>query len=410
MSLARPSAHSASSALGGLGAGSALYLASQFMPAYAGLALVLLVLCSAFGSRQPPGLYRGPTRALALRPELLLLLVALTGLVVIVQALLLPNAIKPFSAAHLLVYLVIAFARWDQGPNWPALPLVRAVSVANALLLLTLFVPGLVDLFWYENLDQRRFRAFYFEPSIAAVVYVLNLVVLWHASARTRGEAPYVVCNLLCLALTYSGSGFLLLAAVLASGLRGSRLAGLWRYALLALPLGLAWAMSESGSAALQSLVIGRVAGIASLEYDNSVHLRAVAPLLFVVDFLDAGLHTWLGAGIGGIESYVDMRANALWFLVDFKGDLVPHINNGYVVVVALLGLPLAVVVILLWLLLLLRAPVPRALKAYALLYPLVSGFVIHPLLWLLVVMLGLPAMTTTRAAARPPQPCALPS
>lgn len=391
----------------GLGAGSALYLASQFQPAFAGLALVVVLLFSAVGRHQPAGLYRGPSRALALRPELALLLVALIGLVFIVQALLLPNAVKPFSAAHLLIYLVVALARWDSGPNWPALPLVRAVSVVNALLLLTLFVPVLADSFWYENLDQRRFRAFYFEPSIAAVVYVLNLVVLWHASPRGRRELPYVACNLLCLVLTFSGSGFLLLAAVLASSLGRGRLAGLGRYALLALPLGLAWAMTESGSAAIQNLVLSRVSGIASLEYDNSVHLRAVAPLLFVVDFLDAGLNTWLGAGIGGIESYVDLRAGALWFLVDFAGNLVPHINNGYVVVLALVGLPAGSLLVLLWLGLLLRAPVPRALKVYALLYPLFSGFVIHPLLWLLVVMVGLPARRPRRASL--PQPCTSP-
>jgi hypothetical protein len=391
----------------GLGAGSVLYLASQFQPAFAGLALLVLLLLSAFGPSQPAGPLRAASRALALRPDATLLLVALSGLVFIAQSLLLPNEIKPFSAVHLLAYLVVALARREHGPNWPALPLVRAVSLVNALLLLTLFVPVLADIFWYENLGQRRFRAFYFEPSIAAVVYVLNLIVLWHASPQPRRELPFVACNLVCLVLTFSGSGFVLMAAVLASSLGRGRLAGLGRYALLAVPAAVAWALTESGSAALQELVLSRAAGIAALEYDNSVHLRAVAPLLFVADFLEAGRNTWFGAGIGGIESYVDLRAGSLWFLVDFAGNLVPHINNGYVVVLALLGLPLGSLVILLWLVLLARARVPRALKVFALLYPLFSGFVIHPLLWLLVVMLGWSARPA-HVPARP-QPCTSP-
>lgn len=392
-------------ALGGLSTGSVLYLAAQFPPAFTGVAMLLLVMWSAVGPAQPLDRLHSRWRAIALRPDRVVLIVAAIGAVVLVQSMVLPNDLKPFTAAHLIAYSIVALARRDWAPDWPAATFVRAVSVVNAALLLSFFLPGLTEVFWFEFVGQYRYRSFYLEPSIAAIIAVLNLVVLWHSGGGGRREFPYIVCNLLCLALTFSGSGLLLLGVVLIASIRRSNATVGWRYGLLVVPAVIAWTSSESGGAAIQELIVGRAAGILSLEYDNSVHLRAIAPMLFVAELLDGGLHTWLGAGIGGIESYVLQHARDMWFMVDFAGDTVAEINNGYVVVIALFGVPLGVVFILLWLTVLVRARVPAALKAYVILYPLVSGFVIHPLFWLLVVMIG--SRSRTSPAQRHSTPCA---
>jgi hypothetical protein len=398
---------------GAWGVGSALYLATQAPPALAGAVLLLLVALSAFTPRSiptPTGGHRRLARAADLSPASMLLLAAMLGLLVLIQAVALPNELKPFTALHLALYVMVALARRESTPSWPAVGLVRWVSVLNLLLLPSLFIPTLADVLWYENVGQFRFQSIYFEPSIAALVYVLNLLILWRHGERGSRELPYVVCNLLCLALTYSGSGFLALAVVALFEFRRLRARTILAYLLLLAPAAILWLASEGGGEAIQQMIVGRAAGIVALDYDNSIHLRVVAPLLFLSELADGSVNAWLGAGVGGIESFMALRESALWFMTDFKGDPVLYINNGYIVAAALFGIPIACLLIAAWALYVLFAQAPASLKAFALLYPLVSGFVIHPLLWLLVVMIGRQRNTRSTDTAVGKAACTSPS
>jgi hypothetical protein len=371
--------------------GNALYVASQFMPALAGAVLVTLVvaqaLLSAFSSRRQRLAMSGSAAHLHGRRTVLIVAACMT--IFLLQVALLPHELKLFTAAHLLVYLVVALGARSLKPSWPSLGLVKISVWANALLLLTYYMPGLKEQFWYENLGQYRFRSIYFEPSIAALMFVLNILVLWSNTAKVRYAALLVALSLVSLALTYSGSGLLVLAALALTGFSRKHLWLLVKLVLVTGPVLALWALSPGGSEAFQEMIVSRIAGILALEFDASVFLRAVAPFLFLLDLVDSPWTFLLGAGIGGIESFILSNESTFWYLTNFSGEQLTAINNGYIVTAALLGIPMALLLGLVMATWLWRSRAPRGLKMFLLLYPFVSGFVIHPLLWLLVVMVG---------------------
>lgn len=371
--------------------GNALFIASQFMPAFAGAALIALValqgLLSAPRTRRK---WRPFTDSVSrLNVERTLLIVAACLTVYVIQSIFLPHHLKPLTAAHLLIYLAIVFGGKSLAPSWPNLSLIKISVWGNAILLLTYYAPPLRDTFWYENLGQFRYRSIYFEPSIAALMLVLNITVIWSCATRVRYASLLIAVSLLCLALTYSGSGILVLAAMMFTSFSRPHLRTMLKLALASGLLLGAWIASPTGSDAIQELLISRLSGIIALEYDNSVHLRAVAPFLFLADLMDSPWTAILGAGIGGIEAFIMANEASFWYLTDFSGEQLTAINNGYVVIIALVGIPLAALAFLAASVWLWRSRAPRSLKAFLLLYPFVSGFVIHPLLWLLVVMVG---------------------
>lgn len=362
------------------------------MPAFAGVALLGLVAFQTLLSA-PRANRLGRTvseRVSNLNGKRTLLIVAACLSVFLIQSAFLHHELKPQTAAHLLTYAVLAFGARSLAPSWPSLALVKISVWVNALLLLTFYLPQLREVFWYENLGQYRFRSIYFEPSIAALMFVLNIMVLWLCATRVRHAPLLIALSVLCLALTYSGSGMLMLAALMLTGFSRRQLWTLTKLVLMTSPLLAVWIISPTGSAAIQEMLVSRVAGILALEYDNSVHLRAVAPFLFLADLAASSQTAILGAGIGGIESFILTNENDFWYLTDFSGEQLTAINNGYVVVVALLGIPLALSVFLTATVWLWRSRAPRSLKVFLLLYPFVSGFMIHPLVWLLLVMVGL--------------------
>jgi hypothetical protein len=268
--------------------------------------------------------------------------------------------------------------------------IVRTVVWLNTLLLLTFFIDEVRDFFWYENLGQYRFRSYYFEPSIAALIYVLNIQIIWTVVRKTWESVILIAVSLVGLLLTYSGSGILLLGVMMMTGIRWSRLVPMLKIIIVAAPPLILWSLTPEGAAAIDEMIVQRAFSILMLEYDNSVYLRAVAPFIFLSDQLESVTYTLAGFGVGGLKNYMLSNESSLMYFRNFAGEFMTSINNGYVVLIALVGLPMAAFC-LAWLgARVVRSPAPSALKVYVLLYPFVSGFVIHPLIWLLVVMIGL--------------------
>ncbi len=390
--------------LSSLSVGDALYLSSQVMPAFAGIVLLAIVTVQAV-FRLLRGLLRGSKARVAgpigaagdLHPVKVAIVISLVGLIFIVQSMMLPHEVRVGTAIHLLLYLVVVFAHRSLIASWPSLQLVRWVVWVNTILLLTFFLDGVREVFWYENLGKYRFRSYYFEPSIAALIYVLNIMIIWSCGRQSRDYMLLISMSLAGLMLTYSGSGILLLALIMMTGIKWRRLALILKIALIVIPPMVFWSLTPQGAEAINDLIVQRVVGIVTLEYDNSVHLRAVAPFIFLAEQLETATYALIGFGVGGLENHILTNESSLHYLTNFAGELMTSINNGYVVLIALVGLPMAILC-LAWLSVrVVSSPAPFGLKVYIVLYPFFSGFVIHPLIWLLVVMIGL------RAARRRP-------
>ncbi|MEI6320516.1 MAG: hypothetical protein WCS09_18530 [Pseudomonadota bacterium] len=379
--------------LGRLSVGDALYLSSQVMPAFAGMVLLAIVMVQAVFRllSGPKARAAGPIGTAGdLHPVKLAIVISLVGLIFIVQSMMLPHEVRAGTAIHLLIYLVVVFAHRSLIASWPSLQLVRWVVWVNTILLLTFFLDGAREVFWYENLGQYRFRSYYFEPSIAALMYVLNILIIWSSGRRSRDSMLLISMSLAGLLLTYSGSGILLLALIMMTGISWKQLAPVLKIVLIVIPLLILWSLTPQGAEAIDDLIVQRVVGIVALEYDNSVHLRAVAPFIFLADQLETATHALIGFGVGGLENHILTNESSLLYLTNFAGELMTSVNNGYVVLIALVGLPTAILCFA-WLgVRVVSSPGPSGLKVYIVLYPFFSGFVIHPLIWLLVVMIGL--------------------
>lgn len=373
-----------------IGLGNALYISSQFLPAVTGPVLMLLIGWQALRSLLlPKGSARGPSSQSVgnLSPFASCVVISTLIALVLLQSALLPHDLRPTTAVHLLIYLLAVFASRKPRQVWPSIAVIRVVIWTNGILLLSFFVDGVREIFWYENLGQYRYRAFYFEPSIAALIYVFNIQIIW-SFARHHSDFPLLISiSLVSLLLTYSGSGFLLLALMILSGIDWRRLIPLLKGLAFAIPPLLLFSMTERGSDAIDELIVRRLAGILALEYDNSIHLRAVAPFLFLGDQMQSGIYAWIGFGIGGIENYISGNESNLIYLSNFAGEIMTTINNGYVVLASLVGIPIALILVLWFVRRLFIASMPRGLKVYVALYPFVSGFVIHPLFWLLLAI-----------------------
>ncbi len=376
-----------------MGVGSALYLAAQALPGYSGLVLVLIFV-SQFLMRFLLRLGPGPIGVQPIAGDfsalrVLLILIAVI-LIFVAQTTALPHELKPQTFMHLIVYLFVALGHRSQIPSWPSIRLVRLIVWINSCLLLTYFFHDFRAIFWAENVGQFRFRSYFYEPSIAALVYGLNIIIILERGRRARDSWILIALSGLGLFLTFSGSGFALLAVIIFASLYEKKsiksvlplLSFMLALLLVSNTFLLPYLVTEE-------LIFRRIELIFEANADHSAYLRFVAPFLFSYHQLSSGLYGFFGVGIGGIENYISANAADLWFLIEYTGDLSTNLNNGYAVLLALTGLPI-------WLALLaaatrrvVRSSTPLSLKMFLVFYPMFSGFVIDPLLWLLLVMVG---------------------
>lgn len=366
--------------------GTAFYLVSQVPAQACGVVLLLLFLIQAFiGVRFASDDRRVRDWFSTIDYRRAAWLLAGVVLFAMGQLLFLPYPLSPFTIVHMALYVVLFGAQRGWRDARVSHGVLLFVAWLNVAILVSSVLPPLRDIFFIERSGGLRFQSYYSEPSVAAFTYVFNLQQLWSQRTR-RGSVAGMACSLVCLLPTFSGSGLaLLMLLVLTNFGTGQglvRSAGLLFLMLLGLVL-----VRFIAADAFDQMLVARLQGIVGVsgQADNSTFLRFVVPWLFLADMITNGNFAFTGVGLGGLVNYIDRNQVHLWYLVDFNGETLYSINNGYAVVMALFGLPIGILLLVILLYLVYRSPESRANKTMLLAYPFFSGFLIHPFIWLLL-------------------------
>lgn len=388
--------------------GTVFYLVAQVPAQYCGMVLLLVMLGGVIYSAQFPS-RDSEFAAWFCRLDYTRALIILTSVVALAlaQASLLPYALSAFTVVHLALYLVLFGAQRPQASAEPLIGAILLITALNALALLGSVLEPVRNLMFIEKVGGLRFQAFYAEPSVAAFTYVFNVHVLWQRR-HERYAGLFLGLNLLFLLLTFSGSGLMLLGLLLLVQLRRmtSTMVVFRAFGLLVLGLvTLRLALPE----AFEQMFVVRLTGIATSQIDNSTFLRFVAPWLFINDLANNQNYLWTGTGIGGLIPYIQRFEGRLWFLVNYDGESLYALNNGYALVISLLGLPLALLLLGLTLYKVFKAKSDSSVKALFLAYPFFSGYLIHPLVWLLLAGVVWPTRQATGAKPDDTPPLAPP-
>lgn len=379
----------------------AFYLAAQVPPRFSGAVLLVLFAALFLLHIQRP---RGtPASGLvAIDWERAAMTICLVGVFALFQAVWLPNTNRVVTVAHLLIYLSLFVARDAEQSNEVAPTAVMLTTFVSLLLLVGYFVPAVREFSFVEKVGGYRFRSYLSEPANASFVLIFNLHLVWLRGLDKPWARLLVAANLICLVPTFSGSGMALLALVGLIHIRHNFSAGrafFFVLLLVVLLLGLRVVFPE----AFDQMLIARAQRILDSQADNSTFLRFVVPWLFIRDLVQQDVHFWLGTGIGGIVDFIESNHHRLWYLVDYQGQTLTSLNNGYAVVLSLMGIPLGALLIVWTLARIWTSPAAPTTKVLTLAYPFFSGYVIHPFLWLLLAL----ALTKTSELPRRGRPAA---
>jgi len=366
--------------------GNLLYWAAQFPPQFCGIVLLLfIVVASLFALIFPNSWSYFQRWAIWLDYRKVLYLTAGLLFFTLLQAVLLPYPLSLFTTLHLGFYLIFYGASRKNASSHVSFRSINIVTWLNvAILFGSIFLP-IREVAFIEKMGGLRFESFYSEPSYAAFIYLFNMQQLW---MRRHQEHILLLLflNFACLLFTFSGSGFALLFLLLVIHLSVGAKLNVRVKLFIALASGIVLLKMLAGDA-FDQMLISRFQGIASSEIDNSTFLRFVAPWLFLDGLAEKELHFYLGAGIGGLTEYINYYRAELGYFVDYADQDVNVLNNGYAIIVALLGFPLGTAILLwmfgkTW-----KSKLHLSNKLLFIAYPFFSGWVIHPLFFLLMAL-----------------------
>lgn len=366
--------------------GNLLYWASQFPPEICGIVLLLFIaVASAVALLIPKSRVNYQYWAIWFDYRKTLYICIGLFLFTLLQAVLLPYSLNLMSVLNAGFYLILYGASNKSALNLIPMRSIATVTWLNLALLVGSFLMPIREITFIEVVGGARFQSIYTEPSYAAFIYILNLQQLM---MRRSEERSYILIaiNISCLLITYSGSGFsLLLLLILTSMSSKISIGGKIKYFALLVAISLLLLIFAGD--AINQIVTSRWIGILNGEIDNSVFLRFVAPWIFLDGLASESIHFFIGAGIGGITEYINFYRAELGYLVFFDGAEASALNNGYAVIIALLGFPLGFGV-LSWIFF--RVWKSKSDVTYKVLfigYPFFSGWVIHPLFFLLMAL-----------------------
>ena len=366
--------------------GNLLYWAAQFPPQFCGIVLLLfIVMSSLFALIFPNSSSYFQHWAIWLDYRKVLYLSAGLLFIILLQAVLLPYPLSPFTALHLGFYLILYGASRKNALSHVSFRSINIVTWLNVAMLFGSMLLPIREVAFIEKVGGLRFESFYSEPSYAAFIYIFNMQQLWMRRHQERILLLLFV-NFVCILFTFSGSGFALLFLLLVIHLSVREKLNVRVKLVIALASGVLLLKMLAGDA-FDQMLIARFQGIASSEIDNSTFLRLVAPWLFLDGLAAKELHFFVGAGIGGLVEYINFYRSELGYLVDFSGEPVSSINNGYAIIVALLGFPLGVAVLTWMFWQTWKSKLHLSNKLLFIAYPFFSGWVIHPLFFLLMAL-----------------------
>jgi hypothetical protein len=366
--------------------GNLLYWAAQFPPQFCGIMLLILIaVASLIVLLFPKNCFYSEYWAIWLDYRKVLYINACLLFFTSLQAILLPYPLNPFSILQLGLYLLLCGASRKITSNFVSFKSINYVTWLNVVILVISLFPSIRDFTFIETPSGFRFKSFYSEPSYAAFIYIFNMQQLWMRRHQEQISVLLLV-NFTCLLFTFSGSGVALLLLLLLIHLSVGMRFNVRIKLLVVLILGLSLLKILAGDA-FNQMLIARLQGIANNEIDNSTFLRFIAPWLFLDGLIAKNLHFYLGTGIGGMVEYINYYRSDFGYLVDYSGQYVDAVNNGYVIIVALLGLPLGAITLFwifkrVW-----KSKMHLSDRLLFLAYPFFSGWVIHPLFFLLMLL-----------------------
>jgi hypothetical protein len=310
-----------------------------------------------------------------------------TGLLLfaLIQAVLLPYPLSPLTTLHLGFYLILYGAARKNASNYVSFRSINIVTWLNFAMLVGSTLLPIREVAFIEKVGGLRFESFYVEPSYAAFIYIFNVQQLW---IRRLQEKVFLLLfvNFSCLLLTFSGSGLALLFLILVIHLSvGIKLKA--KVKLLIVIISSILIVKIFADEAFDQMLISRFQSIVSSDIDNSTFLRFVAPWLFLEGLAAKELHFFVGTGIGGMVQYINLYKFELGYLAIYSGESVSSLNNGYAIIVALLGFPVGVTIILWMFGKTLKSKSKLSHKILFIAYPFFSGWIIHPLFFLLLIM-----------------------
>lgn len=356
--------------------GTGLLLSIQ-LPALYGSALFLslLLLASLFS--------RGPSAHGHPRLSRIHALIAALGLILhyLVNVDSLHSPPDLVSVVHGSMYLLVAASlrgRID-------LPSLRHLLVLLTIVSLALLVLGPVQLVrefaFIDTVNGLRFRSYFSEPSIAAIAFCLNIILVRGEKSK-RLKLFVLLGNTILVVFTFSGTGLILLAVALLD-----KEAMRWIPAGIIALVAAALLFRIGMPAEFETIVFARVERLLNNDLSNSSFLRFIAPWLTVEGAFREVDVFLAGVGIGGLSDYLMANGRTFYYLQNYAGEQVLVLNNGYAVLFVLLGFP-AAVFILAWMAARLKASKAEfRIKLLFLLLPFFSGAIWAANFWLLFYM-----------------------
>jgi hypothetical protein len=363
-----------------------LYIASQFPPQFCGVVAIILFLANNVLRIS----FHGNTLGIKVTNRHLsyvksALIVSVILFIITLQALLFAYPLSTISILQTSFYAVLIGAGRLESHGPVPKNLIASVTWLNVLVLFFSLHPQVQAMAFFETPGGLRYQSIYIEPSYAAFIYLFNIVELIKIK-RTEKVDGLIFLNILLIFITFSGSGLALLLLFLMAYVI-EKFSFKSKLKVASVVIALLTTFIFSARSAFNEMVLSRWQGILTGDIDNSVFLRFVAPWVFLDQMAGRWVHFMAGVGIGGINEYINYYRSELAFLQFYDGSDATGLNNGYAVILAMMGFPFGFGLICLIIFLVWRSNSAISSKALLLAYPFFSGWIVHPLYILMLAI-----------------------
>lgn len=277
---------------------------------------------------------------------------------------------------HGSIYLVVLLSLRGHIRISPPEKTIALLTIISLFFLFASPVLAIQDIAFVEKVNGLRFRSYFSEPAAAAIVFCLHISLI--QGSRSKLLKNFVIFgNSLLVLFTFSGTGLILLSVVLFQ----------WQIVRWSIPIvmGVVVAALIFGLVLpyqFESIVLSRAEQILTGDISNSTFLRFVAPFMVLGDAFRSLDVILTGVGIGSLSEYLIFNHSLFGYLRDFSGNRVDVLNNGYAIILILLGAPTGVTLLLYMARTVLRSNADTKAKIFFICLPMFTGVVWSASFW----------------------------
>lgn len=209
---------------------------------------------------------------------------------------------------------------------------IKVITVVNLVFIFLYFVPPLRTILYFDMAGFYRFRGAYLEPSIAAIAAIFHIIILWQYSP-VKNNKIFILINLLIVIITFSGSGFLLLAIMLFSNFIKKIKLSKIVFMIVACLSAYILIFEVLEDTFLHLRIVNMLNG----NFSQSTYLRFFAPFEFIHALYDSDLYSFF-FGISDPRLYIESNYSIFQYFYLWDGTKTYQVNNGYAVLWALSG------------------------------------------------------------------------